>query len=83
MILRLVAMSVVPPHFSTPDTLSPRDSSMWSGIRAAYVEWCQFCEHIAETYDDLKARAVDVERGIYHMVTRGCLDDAADIIAST
>ena len=29
-----------------------------------------------------EARAVDVERGIYHMVTRGCLDDAADIIVS-
>ena len=66
--------------------LSPRQKDGYLPLSraniAAYAEWCQFCEHIAETYDDLKARAVDVERGIYHMVTRGCLDDAADITAS-
>ena len=47
-----------------------------------YREWCQFCVNVAQTYPELNARAVDVERGIYQMVRQGRLAGAAEIVRS-
>ena len=47
-----------------------------------YREWCHFCVNVAHTYRELGARAVNVERGIFHMVRQGCegLGEAAEIV---
>ena len=45
-----------------------------------YRDWCRFCVNVAHTYWERGARAVDVERGIYHMVTHEGLREAAEIV---
>ena len=46
---------------------------------AVYENWCQFCIRVAQ---ELRVRAVDVERGIFQMVQAGMREQAADMCRS-
>lgn len=45
-----------------------------------YRDWCRICVNVTQTHRELGVRAVDVERGIYHMVTHDRLEEAAEIV---
>jgi hypothetical protein len=48
-----------------------------------YRSWCELCRKTAKTYfKDKNVRAVDVERGIFHLVCQNCIETAAELIAN-
>lgn len=48
---------------------------------AAYAAWCQECVNIGERYFDGDYRAADIERGFFHLIRSGHLNDARKIYA--
>lgn len=46
---------------------------------AVYENWCQFCIRVGQ---ELRVRAVDVERGIFQLVQSGMREQAADMCRS-
>jgi hypothetical protein len=48
-----------------------------------YVLWCQKCKETANTYfKNTEIIAVDVERGVWKLIDKGHLSQAADIVAN-
>jgi len=48
-----------------------------------YERWCELCRKLVhDSFRDGKVLAVDIERGIFHLVKTGRIDLAADILSS-
>jgi len=47
-----------------------------------YLNWCQKCLEISQSYFDGLYRAVDIERGFFTLIQNGNVDQAAEILSN-
>lgn len=46
-----------------------------------YTAWCAFCQDWAEAINDPSLRAVDIERGVYQLLTEGRMDAVLPLLS--